>query len=117
MSFGEITEKNLGQLKILNAAILPVRYNDKFYQGLLHHLEYSKLGETPWVYPRYLTCQAFHTDILVGAVCCRLEMPNSKAASPPVGGVTGPRLYIMTLGVLAPYRRLGIGENTASSLL
>lgn len=37
----------------------------------------------------------------VGAVACRLEKRE--------GG--GLKLYIMTLGVLAPYRRLGIGET------
>ena len=43
---------------------------------------------------------AFYSgDALVGAVCCRLEKANGKAC-----------IYIMTLGVLAPYRDLGIGE-------
>jgi N-alpha-acetyltransferase 50 len=44
--FGDLTEKNLGQLKILNAAIFPVKYNDKFYTDLLlpGREELTKLG-------------------------------------------------------------------------
>lgn len=44
---------------------------------------------------------AYYSDICVGAIACRLEKKE--------GGVV--RVYIMTLGVLAPYRGLGLGEN------
>lgn len=44
ISYGEVTEKNLGQLRALNTAIFPVKYNDKFYSDLLSHVEHSKLG-------------------------------------------------------------------------
>ena len=44
---------------------------------------------------------AYFNDIVVGGVCCRIETEGDQR-----------RLYIMTLGVLAPYRRLGIGKNT-----
>jgi hypothetical protein len=42
---------------------------------------------------------AYYNDIVVGAVCCRVDNSENQR-----------RLYIMTLGALAPYRRLGIGQ-------
>jgi len=42
---------------------------------------------------------AYYNDIVVGAVCCRIDILDGSK-----------RLYIMTLGCLAPYRRRGIGS-------
>jgi len=47
---------------------------------------------------------AYFNDIIVGAVCSREEKADGQK-----------RLYIMTLGCLAPYRRLGIGLFSSSS--
>ncbi len=41
---------------------------------------------------------AYFNDIVVGGVGCRIETEGDQR-----------RLYFITLGVLAPYRRLGIG--------
>lgn len=49
---------------------------------------------------------AYFNDIAVGAVCCRVDHSQNQK-----------RLYIMTLGCLAPYRRLGIGKEDLLSYL
>mmetsp|Transcript_134410 Transcript_134410/g.287547 ORF Transcript_134410/g.287547 Transcript_134410/m.287547 type:complete len:196 (+) Transcript_134410:62-649(+) len=81
LEFGNLTEKNVGQLKKLNAATFPVTYMDQFYQDLQKSLSYCRLG--------------FFAEVLVASICCRLEDRE--------GG--GKALYIMTLSVLQAYQR------------
>jgi len=94
VTFGELTDKNIKQLKILNITCLPVSYPEKFYTGLLQKAE--------------LTKYAFFNDILAGAICSRIEKDKDT------GEV---KLYIMTLAVLLPYRRLGIGTKLLDFVL
>lgn len=84
VELGGITKHNIKLMRRLNQAIFPVNYNEKFYKDVLEAGELAKL--------------AFYNDIVVGAVCCRLELADNEK-----------RLYIMTLGCLFTYRRLGIG--------
>ena len=44
---------------------------------------------------------AYFNDIVVGGVCCRVETEAMVK-----------KLYIMTLGCLAAYRRLGVGMHS-----
>lgn len=112
--WGQVTEKNVNQLEILNTTIFPVKYNAAFYKEVVHAPEgFVKL--------------AFYNELLVGSVCCRKEryMPshasgNDKAASPASDSSTSSKkfsLYIMTLGVLAPYRERGIGHQLITHVL
>lgn len=87
LEFGDLTEKNVGQLKKLNSATFPVHYEDRFYQDLFKSLEYSKLG--------------YFADVLVGSICGRLE--------PLADG--GKALYIMTLSVLKAYERRSLASQ------
>lgn len=90
VEIGDITPANLQQLRLLNVATLPVRYSDKFYNDLLH------------IYDRDYLKFAFVNGFVVGGVCARVEDHPDNS--------TKKRLYIMTLNVLAAYRRKGIGK-------
>lgn len=89
---GDVTPHNIKQLKQLNTVVFPVSYNDKFYKDVLEAGELAKL--------------AYYNDIVVGAVCCRVDCNEGLR-----------RLYIMTLGCLYPYRRLGIGTMMVQHVL
>lgn len=90
VELGEVTPANIEQLKIINSSTLPVRYSDKFYNDLtkIYNSEYLQL--------------AFCNGFAVGGVCARIEDHPDKPGKK--------RLYVMTINVLAPYRRRGIGE-------
>ena len=79
----------------MNLAVFPVRYNDSFYQ---------KVTQTP----KEVTQYAYWNGFVVGAICCRLEPPSGPGPK---------RLYIMTLGVLAAYRRRGIASKLVKMML
>eukprot|EP01130_Rhizamoeba_saxonica_P001568 TRINITY_DN11419_c0_g2_i1.p1 TRINITY_DN11419_c0_g2~~TRINITY_DN11419_c0_g2_i1.p1 ORF type:complete len:178 (-),score=31.51 TRINITY_DN11419_c0_g2_i1:22-501(-) len=87
IALDEINIRNIEQLKILNKICLPVRYPESFYQKVTHR--YKK------EHSRY----AFFNDILVGAVSFRVDVEDDTE-----------KIYLMTICVLPPYRRLGIGK-------
>lgn len=92
IELGDITKHNIKLMRRLNQFIFPVNYNDKFYKDVLEAGELAKL--------------AFYNDVVVGAVCCRVEQVDNER-----------RLYIMTLGCLYRYRRLGIGTTMLEHVL
>ncbi|XP_014260426.1 N-alpha-acetyltransferase 50 isoform X2 [Cimex lectularius] len=92
IELGDVTPHNIKQLKKLNTVVFPVSYNEKFYKDVLEVGELAKL--------------AYYNDIVVGAVCCRVDTSDNSR-----------RLYIMTLGCLSPYRRLGVGTTMVEHVL
>ena len=53
ISLDGVRDKNIMQLKKLNIALFPVRYNDKYYADALASGEFTKLG-----------IPSFHCDLL-----------------------------------------------------
>lgn len=86
LQFAALSEKNLGQLRELNAHCFPIAYREPFYEQLLSS-KYVQLG--------------YCADALVGAIAC---MPHS-------GPQSGNQFYIMLLGVLDHYRRKGFASQ------
>ncbi|XP_023319495.1 N-alpha-acetyltransferase 50 [Eurytemora carolleeae] len=92
IDLGDVTPHNIKLLRKVNTVVFPVSYHDKFYKDVLEAGELAKM--------------VYFNDIVVGAVCCRVDMSAGTK-----------KLYIMTLGCLAPYRRLGIGTHMLEHVL
>ncbi|KAI8050129.1 acyl-CoA N-acyltransferase [Gilbertella persicaria] len=88
IDLGDVTKNNLGQVRVLHKTLFPVQYGENFYNELLEAGEFAKL--------------AYYNDVCVGTVCCRREVDESNSDKF--------KIYMMTLGVLEPYRHLGIGS-------
>ncbi|TRM69445.1 acyl-CoA N-acyltransferase [Schizophyllum amplum] len=94
IAFAPLTENNLGTVRKLNSVLFPIKYSEKFYQSIQSpELEdFCKL--------------VYYNDVPVGTVCCRIETEGDDTS-----------LYIMTMGVLAPYRSRGVGSKSLQSVL
>ena len=92
VEFGPFSDKTVELMKVLNLALLPVHYNQYFYQKALGYTKYSRF--------------AYFNDIVVGGLICREEMKDDEKT-----------LYILTFGVLEPYRKHGIGVKLFEELL
>lgn len=110
--FANITKDNIGQFRSLNLAIFPVRYNDKFYRDLVKGDTINEDNE--------LIRLAYHNDCLIGAIACRLEDVKTGDIiedTAKKNDSTFKKLYIMTLGVLAPYRGYGVGNKLLKHII
>jgi len=92
LELGEVTQHNVRVLRLINQQVFPVSYNHRFYRDIIALGEWSKL--------------AFLDDLTIGAVCARTEVKDNQK-----------RCYIMTLGCLPHYRRLGVGEKLLNHIL
>jgi len=97
IDFSPVNPNNLGTLRKLNQVLFPIKYSDKFYKDVLlpEHQEFCKL--------------VYYNDIPVGTICCRIE-PEPKSND-------NARLYIMTMGVLAPYRSRKVGSKALEHII
>ncbi|KAJ2786737.1 hypothetical protein GGI15_001266 [Coemansia interrupta] len=102
VEFRKVDAATLSKVRTLNSVLFPVRYGGAFYKGLLLPGQFSQL--------------AFYDQVCVGTIACRRQPLGFADA--PLNNLLDYRspvpdsfeFYMMTLGVLAPYRRLGIGR-------
>lgn len=92
ISIGEINDKNINLLRKLNYETFPVKYSTSLYMKIMN--EYTKHSKF-----------AFYNDIVIGAYTVRLEDFEKKKHA-----------YILTFGVLEPYRKYGIGKQMMEAL-
>ncbi|KAI9193477.1 acyl-CoA N-acyltransferase [Polychytrium aggregatum] len=95
----EINDDNLDEFRRINSIIFPVVYQESFYRQVCDK------------YPKELSALAFYKEDCVGAVSCRKEPIYHNETE------TRYRVYIMTIGVLAPYRRLKIGSHLVNYII
>ena len=60
IDLGDVTPHNIKLLKKVNQVVFPIVYHDKFYKDVLEAGELAKL--------------AYYNDVVVGAVCCRIDV-------------------------------------------
>lgn len=116
ITWQSLNTKNIRHFQTLQATIFPIKYNQLFYVEALKA-------------PKGFVKLAFYKELLVGAVCCRKEKytpsnPRTQILGQPsssgeesASSNFGSSLYIMTLGVLAPYRERGIGRRLITHVL
>ena len=116
--FQPVHDRNVHCVRLLIETVLPVAYGDAFFRAL------------PSSPPELAAC-AFFDDLFVGAIAARVDDGAGAAAPPEAAAATAVivaaaaaataapppptrRLYLMVLGVLAPYRGRGIGASRLS---
>ncbi|KAJ1965668.1 N-acetyltransferase 5 [Dipsacomyces acuminosporus] len=108
ISLEDVDAQSLAKLRRLNSVLFPVQYSASFYKNLL--------------LPDQLAQLAVFNGTCIGTVACRkqpllfADTPSSflNHNAPPPAKL---EVYLMTLGVLAPYRRLGVGRVLLDSVV
>lgn len=127
----DVTRNNIGQVKVLNKAVLPVQYSEQYYQDTVSN----------WPRDNIFCKLAYHNEYLVGAINARRETyrveeplvkvkhllpgdaiptPTERKKEPVVDEAGNPlayRLYITTLSVLPAYQNGQIGTTLLTEVL
>lgn len=118
-----VTSATLPSYRRLITLLLPIRYPDKFYKDSITDTSESSLARVAvWrdggvprsSYKLGSTAVHFERDLadrkVIGGIQCRVEDNPSVPAGER-------QLYIQTIGVLAPYRQLGIATQLLEEVI
>jgi ribosomal protein S18 acetylase RimI-like enzyme len=94
VAFEEVGEDNVGELEKINLVLFPIKYPRQVYSDIVTCAGVSFLATID-------DDRGSAASRTIGGVACRLENDAD---------VGGPILYIITLGVLAPWRDAGLGS-------
>ncbi|KAF7361730.1 N-alpha-acetyltransferase 50 [Mycena venus] len=95
-SFASLTPNNLGTVRKLNSVLFPIKYSEKF----------TKTSSCPRSRTSANSCTITMSLVRLGTVCCRLENKDGQVS-----------LYLMTMGILAPYRSRQLGSTSLKLVL
>lgn len=98
ISFGPVDKSSIGLLKIIHHELLPVHYSDSIYNIIKDGVDAKGI------------LAYYNGDTAVGEICYRRE--EEKVENSIVK-----RIYIMTLGVLQSYQRLGIATKLVNKVI
>lgn len=84
------------RIRVLDDYCFPVKYQESYYSTYVRN-SFHPFNQL-----------AFFHDILVGSITCRLERGETEGECV---------LYIMTIGVLEPYRHMMIGSRLLQAVL
>ena len=105
---------NVSQLKVLNSAILPIYYSDKFYRNVVKEPKLSRLARVNGKYVGMVCCRRCEQrdhDKNYRVQTIREQSDRVESDGPESNDVqNSTSLYIMTLGCNVLYRRRGIGS-------
>ncbi|KAI5855337.1 acyl-CoA N-acyltransferase [Tricharina praecox] len=97
--------KNLASLKHLNSLLLPVNYRENFYKDILTNPTDAALSRVAF----------WDSGIsIVGGIRARWDAPETP---PEDAAKRGGTIYLMTICVLSPFRRLGVALALLEDLL
>ena len=85
IDLGDVTPHNIKLLRKVNQVVFPVSYHDKFYkvsvpqsvQSSPHQQKNKPISLQDVLDAGELAKLAFFNDIVVGAVCCRVDTSNT----------------------------------------
>lgn len=107
LSLRAVTRWNVQIVRELNGILFPINYAESFYATLASPSDGHRVARI-----------VYYGDVPIGMLYFRQE--DARPADPEAahnGLLEGRQCYLISLGIVATYRQLGIGTGTQSDLL